>query len=321
MWLLVTDPVVVEVVRGDLIESVHRAKVVVTAPDGSVRMGFGDYLEPMFPRSATKPMQAIAMLESGLDVVGAELALSAASHGGEAFHREAAGQMLAGAGLTEADLQNTPDYPSEESARIDWIRSGRGPEPIAQNCSGKHAAMLRTCVRARWSLATYRDPDHPVQRKIRDVVARYAAETPTEPSVDGCGAPVYGSSLAGLARSYGAIAAATSGPAADLVKAYHDFPAYPSSSTSAERALLEAIPGLFCKGGAEAVLAGGLPDGTGIALKMADGMGRGHTEVFVAVLRVLGWDSPGLDEWATTPVLGHGVAVGTVRVRPLSFAR
>ncbi len=312
-----TDPVVVEVVRGGLVESVHRARAVVTDPDGTVRFGFGDYAAPMFPRSATKPMQAVAMLECGLDLDGPLLALAAASHAGEPFHIEGVREILAGAGLREADLQNTPDFPLDEASRTDWIRAGRGAAPIAQNCSGKHAAMLRTCVRAGWDTRAYRDPDHPLHRHIRTVVGRFAGEEPVGPSVDGCGAPVFGSTLAGLARSYGAIAASTSGPAAAVAQAYRENPAYPSGSRRDERLLMESVPGLVCKGGAEAVLAGGLPDGTGIALKMADGMGRGRTELFVSLLRRLGIDAPGLEPLATSPVLGHGEPVGVVRVTAL----
>ena len=314
-----TDPVVVDVVRGGMVESVHRARLVVTGPDGEVRFGLGAYEAPMFPRSATKPMQAVAMLESGLDLDGRLLALAAASHAGEPFHLDGVREILAGAGLSADDLQNTPDYPLDESARVDWIRSGRGKEPIAQNCSGKHAAMLRTCVRAGWDTATYRDPGHPLHRRVREVVGRLADGPVTDPSVDGCGAPVFGTSLVGLARSYGRIAGATDGPEAAVAAAYRDFPAYPSGSIRDERALHEAVPGLVCKGGAEAVLAGGLPDGTGIALKMADGMGRGRTELFVAVLRVLGVETSGLDPLASTPVLGHGEPVGAVLVRILEL--
>ncbi len=310
----VTDPVVVEVVRGAMVESVHRARAVVTNADGSVRYGFGDHHLPMFPRSASKPMQAVAMLEAGLDLDGRLLALAAASHLGEDFHLAGVREILAGAGLTETDLQNTPDLPIDEAARTAWVRSGRGTASIAQNCSGKHSAMLRTCVRAGWDVAEYRDPDHPLQRRIRTVIGRYAGEEPTEPSVDGCGAPVLGTSLVGLARSYGAIAAATEGPGAAVAAAYRTNPAYPSGSQSPERHLMEAVSGLFCKGGAEAVLAAGLPDGTGIALKMADGMGRGRTELFVALLRKLGIDPPALDRLASSPVLGHGEPVGVVRV-------
>ncbi|HPZ49685.1 MAG TPA: asparaginase [Propionibacteriaceae bacterium] len=314
------DPVVIEIVRGDMVESVHRARLVVTNPDGSVRYGFGDYAAPMFPRSATKPMQAIAMLEAGLDLDGHLLALAAASHLGEPFHIEGVREILASAGRSERDLQNTPDFPLDETARIDWIRAGRGREPIAMNCSGKHAAMLRTCVRAGLDTPSYLNPRHPLQTRIREVVGRFADETPTVPSVDGCGAPVFGTSLTGLARSYGRIASATSGPAAAVAAAFRAHPEYPSGSTQPERLLHDAVPGLVCKGGAEASIAAGLADGTGIALKMADGMGRGRIELFVAVLRALGIDAPGMAPLATTPVLGHGEPVGVVRAVPLSLS-
>ncbi len=318
MAAVTDDPVLVEVVRGGLTESVHRARYVVTAPDGRVVASAGDVAALMFPRSASKPVQAVAMLESGLDLDGALLALAAASHMGEEFHLAGVREILAGAGLDESALQNTPDLPIDEEAMVAWVRAGHGPASITQNCSGKHAAMLRTCVRAGWDLAGYRHPDHPLQQHVRATTIRLGDASLAGPSVDGCGAALFGTSLVGLALSYGRIAGASGGPEAAVAAAYREHPAYPSGTRRDERFLMEAVPGLVCKGGAEAVLAGGLPDGTGIALKMADGMGRGRTQLFVALLRRLGVDAAGLEPLATAPVLGHGEPVGTVTVRRLA---
>ncbi len=303
----------VEVVRGDVVESTHRARAAVTFPDGT-SWTIGDAMIPTYPRSSLKPFQAIAMCLVGLDVTGPELAVSAASHLGEPFHLEAVRSVLAGAGLTEADLQNTPDLPISESAAMAWIREGRGPESIAQNCSGKHAAMLRTCVRAGWDTASYLDPDHPLQRLVRETLAEYMAEPTADPTVDGCGAPAFATSLVGLAKGFGAFAAATEGPAKDIADAYRAYPEYVSGTGHPDLAIHRAVPGLVCKGGAEGVFAAGLPDGTGIALKIVDGSQRGRPELMVALLRRLGVQNPALDALATSPVLGHGRPVGVVRV-------
>ncbi len=303
----------IEVVRGGVVECVHRARAAVTFPDGT-SWTLGDPVIPTYPRSSLKPFQAIAMCRAGLDLTGPELAISAASHLGEPYHLAAVRSVLAGAGLTEADLQNTPDLPIGSDARVAWIREGRGPEPVAQNCSGKHAAMLRTCVRAGWDTATYLDADHPLQRLVRETLAEYTAETIPDPSVDGCGAPAFTTTLTGLARGFGAFAAATSGPANDIADAYRAFPEYVSGPGHADLAIHHAVPGLVCKGGAEGVFAAGLADGTGIALKIVDGAERGRRELMVAILRALGIDSPELEALATTPVLGHGKPVGDVRV-------
>ena len=303
--------VAVEVVRGGVVEGVHRARAAVTFPDGTC-WTLGDATIPTYPRSSMKPFQAIAMCRAGLDLTGSELAISAASHLGEHYHLVAVRSILAGAGLTEADLQNTPDMPIDPAARIAWILEGRGPQPVAQNCSGKHAAMLRTCVRAGWDTATYLDVDHPLQRLVRETLAEYAAEPIPDPSVDGCGAPAFTTTLVGLARGFGAFAAATDGPAHDLADAYRTYPEYVSGTGNADLAIHRAVPGLVCKGGAEGVFAAGLPDGTGIALKIVDGAERGRRELMVAILEALGIE--GLTQLATSPVLGHGKPVGEVRV-------
>jgi L-asparaginase II len=305
--------VAIEVVRGGVVECVHRARAAVTFPDGTSWM-LGDAMVPTYPRSSLKPFQAIAMCRAGLDLTGHELALSAASHLGEPYHLAAVRSILAGAGLSEADLQNTPDMPIEPDARIAWIREGRGPEPVAQNCSGKHAAMLRTCVRAGWDTATYLDANHPLQLLTRATLDDYTSESSPDPSVDGCGAPAFTTTLVGLARGFGAFAAATDGPAKSIADAYRAYPEYVSGTGHADLAIHRAVPGLVCKGGAEGVFAAGLPDGTGIALKIVDGAERGRRELMVAILRGLGIHNPALDALATSPVLGHGKPVGEVRV-------
>jgi L-asparaginase II len=307
------DVVAIEVVRGGVVECVHRARAGVTFPDGT-SWTLGDAAIPTYPRSSLKPIQAIAMCRAGLDLTGTELAISAASHLGEPHHLAAVRSILARAGLTETDLQNTPDMPIEPAARIAWIREGRGPEPVAQNCSGKHAAMLRTCVRAGWDTATYLDADHPLQRLIRETLAEYTAEPIPDPSIDGCGAPAFTTTLVGLARAFGAFAAATDGPAKSIADAYRAHPEYVSGTGHADLAIHRAVPGIVCKGGAEGVFAAALPDGTGIALKIVDGAERGRRELMVAILQKLGFDSPALEALATSPVLGHGKPVGEVRV-------
>jgi L-asparaginase II len=307
------DVVAIEVVRGGVVECVHRARAAVTFPDGTSWM-LGDAMVPTYPRSSLKPFQAIAMCRAGLDLTGQELAISAASHLGEPYHLAAVRSILSGAGLTEADLQNTSDTPIEADARIAWIRGGRGPEPVAQNCSGKHAAMLRTCVRAGWDTATYLDANHPLQLLARETLDDYTSESSPDPSVDGCGAPAFTTTLVGLARAFGAFAAATDGPAKNIADAYRAYPEYVSGTGHADLAIHRAVPGLVCKGGAEGVFAAGLPDGTGIALKISDGAERGRRELMVMILQSLGVGSPALDALATSPVLGRGKPVGEVRV-------
>ena len=310
----VTDPIVVEVVRNGFVESVHRARVVVTAPDGTVCHRAGGVDAPMYPRSSAKPMQAVAMLRLGHDATGELLALSGASHSGEAFHRDGAVRMLRAVGLGAEALQNTPDLPLDADARTAWVRDGHGPEPVAQNCSGKHAGMLSAAVHSGAGTDDYLRPDHPVQQACFTAIGDLTGETPGDLAVDGCGAPLWSVTLAGLARAFGRIAAATDGPERAVADAFRDHPEWASGTTRDEAALHRAVPGLVCKAGAEGVHAIGLPDGTGIAIKVVDGASRGRAAIAARVLRGLGHDHPTLTEQSTAPVLGHGRPVGEVRV-------
>ena len=279
--------------RGWVAESHHRARVVVTNPDGGVRLSLGDTAPATLPRSALKPFQAIAMLRNGLDLDGELLALAGASHWGEQFHRDGARAILAGAGLSEADLGNTADFPLDEASRIAWIRDGHDKEPLAHNCSGKHAAMLRTCVRAGWPTDSYRDPAHPLQQAIRATIDEYCGVI-GEPVVDGCTAPAFACTLDDLARGFGAWALAEGEAERRIYRAYHEHPAYMSGSEDRTVVFVKQIEGLVMKLGAEGILAAALPDGTGIAVKMSDGMGRGRFEVMAAVLGALGHPIEGL---------------------------
>ena len=306
-------PVVAHVVRSGIVESVHHGTAVVTAPDGSVELEIGDSRGAVFPRSSSKPLQALAMVRSGLATDGRLLSLACASHSGEHFHVEAAREILAGAGLTEADLQNTPDYPYDEAARVAWIASGRPRQSVAQNCSGKHASMLATCVVNGWDLATYRDAAHPLQVAIAETVRELTGAEPSAVAVDGCGAPIHAVPLRALALAFGRLAVATDGPEARIVRAVRDFPEYLGGTHRDVTALIRGVDGLIAKDGAEAVYALGLPDGRGVAVKVADGSSRARSVLLAAVLRRIGVGSDDvLAVLEHQPVLGHGQPVGSV---------
>ena len=309
------DPVLVDAWRGGLIESRQRARIAVTAPDGSVQSAIADVSSPMYPRSSSKPMQAIAMLRSGLSLPPHLLALAAASHDGEDFHREGAREILAGAGLGVDALRNIADYPLDETSRVEWIAEGHRKEPIAMNCSGKHAAMLATCVAAGWELDSYLDPAHPLQQEIGKTQAEFSRAELAPPTVDGCGAPLFAMPLAGLAAAFGRIAAATSGPEKMVADAYRAHPEWASGTRRDEAALHRAIPGLVGKAGADAVYAVGLPDGRGVAIKVSDGFPRGLPVLMATVLQTLGYDNETLTRQASEPVLGHGEPVGEIVAR------
>ena len=306
-------PVVAHVIRSGFVESVHHGSVVALDANGSRLLAVGDVAGPIFPRSSNKPIQALAMLRGGLPLDGELLALAAGSHSGESFHLEGVQRILAGAGLSERDLQNTPDLPYEESERNAWIVSGRIATSLAQNCSGKHAAMLATCVAAGWDTATYLEPKHPLQQLIAQTLADLSGEPAAAIGVDGCGAPVMAVSLTGLARAFSRFAAAPAGTdEARVTAAIRAYPQWLGGTRRDVTSLIRGVPGLIAKDGAESVYAVGLADGRGVALKIADGGQRARPVVMAAALRRLGIDAEVLDELAHAPVLGHGQQVGSI---------
>jgi len=274
----------------------------------------------MFPRSSNKPMQAAAMRACGLAVEGELLALASASHSGEDFHVTGVRKILAGAGLTEDALQCPPALPMDEPTLWRFLGEGGRPDRVHMNCSGKHAAMLATCVAAGWPTETYRDPDHPLQREIKAALGRLAGEDVAATGVDGCGAPLFAISLTGLARAFRALVLADPDSAersvADAVRAH---PAWTSGTNRSERELHQAVPGLLVKSGAEGVQAFALADGRAGAVKMEDGAPRAIPAITVALLRAIGADQTdgvdrdALDQIANIPVLGGGQAVGGIR--------
>ena len=312
---------IAEVIRSGFEESRHRGSAVLLGADGhEVLFRVGEIAVPMFPRSANKPIQAAAMRACGLALEGELLALASASHSGEDFHITGVRKILAGAGLGEDALQCPPALPLDEAALWQFLGAGGRPDRVHMNCSGKHAAMLATCIAAGWPTQTYRDPDHPLQREIKTALGRLAGEAPAATGTDGCGAPLFALSLTGLARAFGSLVLAAPGSAertvADAVRAH---PAWTSGTNRSERALHEAVPGLLIKSGAEGVQAFALADGRAGAVKIEDGTPRAIPAITVALLRILGADQgegvdrAALDQIAEVPVLGGGQVVGGIR--------
>ncbi|HYP44911.1 MAG TPA: asparaginase [Propionibacteriaceae bacterium] len=316
-----SDPILVEVVRSGVVESVHHGRVAITNADGSLAASLGAQFAPMYPRSSSKPLQAVGMVRAGLELHDELLALVASSHSGEEFHQSGVRTILAGSGLDEHALQTPPDWPSDEQAREQAIRAGHQRTGLAMNCSGKHAGMLATSVINDWPTDTYRDPDHPTQLAILTSLDDLAGEQASQLAVDGCGAPLFAISLYGLARAYGRLAAAVSGPERRVGDAIRAHPQWTSGTRRDELALLRAVPGLVGKAGAEAVYAVGLPDGRGVALKISDGSDRARAVAMAGVLQRLGYEHETLAAQASGPVLGHGGRVGEIRPAAESLAR
>lgn len=307
------EPVLARVVRNGFVESVHRGSLVVLDREGNRLLSRGHPSVPVLPRSSLKPLQATAMVRLGLQLPSASLALVCASHSGEPGHASGVRVLLQSYGLEESALLNTPDYPVGEVDRARWLAQEQAPSRLVQNCSGKHAGMLATCVANGWPTQTYLTPSHPLQRQIAATIAELAAEDVAATAVDGCGAPAAAISLDGLARAFGRLAAAEPGTAeGSVADALRRHPELVGGTGRDVTVLLRDGTGLIAKDGAEAVYAVGLPDGTGVALKIADGGQRARPVVLGAVLHRLGLESPGVDHLRRAPVLGHGVPVGSV---------
>ena len=314
-------PVVAEVVRSGFVEGHHRGSVVALEADGSVAFSVGDSTSPVFPRSSNKPMQAAAMLAHGLRLQDELLALAAASHSGEPFHLDGVRKILADAGLTLDDLRTPADYPYDPETQRDWVRAGHGPEPLAMNCSGKHAAMLATCMENGWPTATYRDQAHPLQLALRAGLERLAGEPVTAVGVDGCGAPAFAISLQGLARAARACVLADPGtPERRVADAMRAFPEWVGGSRRDVTALMRGVPGLLAKDGAEGVQVVALADGRAIALKIDDGGQRARPVVSAAALQAVGVEAPVVTEQLTFDLLGGGQPVGCIRAVALVCA-
>ncbi|MDX3671994.1 asparaginase [Streptomyces europaeiscabiei] len=304
---------VAHLVRGGVIEGIHYGSVVVLGADGEVELQLGDIEAAFYPRSALKPVQAVAMLRAGLPLDGALLSLTAASHSGEDRHLAGARQILELAGATEDDLRNVTDMPYDPAVRDRWIREGRQPSRLAQNCSGKHAAMLYTCRLNGWSLENYLDPAHPLQQAIAEIVEDLTGQAIAQVTVDGCGAPLFSVSLHGLARALARITTATEGTpertVADAMRAHAEMA---SGAGRDVAGLMRAVPGLLTKDGFEGVQAAALPDGRAVAVKIADGANRARVPVTAAALARAGVAPEALAEFAGEVLLGGGRAVGRV---------
>ena len=302
----------VEIVRSGFVEGHHHGSVVALGPDGEVAWSVGDVRSQILPRSTNKPLQAVGMVGLGLDLPPRLLALAAASHSGEEMHLAGVREILASAGVTEQALGNVPDLPLDPAVRDQWLRDGREPSKLVQNCSGKHAAMIATCVARDWQISGYFEPDHPLQLLIQRRFERLTDE-PAHVAVDGCGAPLLSASLTGVARAFRTLALATEGPERRVADAIRDFPEYVSGTNRDELRLLRAVPGAIGKLGAEAVYAVALPDGRTVALKIDDGGDRARPVVMAEALRRLGVESDEVDALGTHTLYGGGVPVGEIR--------
>jgi L-asparaginase II len=294
-----SDPAfTIEVVRGDVVESVHEIHAVVSDRSGQVQ-AWGQRQRPTIARSAIKTIQALPLVRSGaadaFAVTGEELALACSSHSGEPRHVEAVLGWLDRIGLSEADLECGPDVPIDDQAREDLYASGGRPRPILNCCSGKHAGFLTIARHLGLPTAGYIEPDHEVQAMVTASVETMAGISLADqrPGIDGCGIPVFAIPLDRLALAMARLVdpvdlAGDLPSAAGRVVGAASQAFWVSGTGRTEVEISEvATEPVLTKGGAEGVFCAGLPQrGLGIALKAADGRPRAAR---YAIKAVLGW--------------------------------
>jgi L-asparaginase II len=315
------EPVLVEVIRSGLVESVHRVSAVLLDPAGRVEIAAGDVRSPCYPRSANKPFQATALEACAPGTLSArELAIASASHSGEPEHLDLVDSLLRSVSLSSANLACPAAYPLDASAARRVAQLGGDPEPLMMNCSGKHAAMLATSVRSGWPVAGYTNPEHPLQQAVRATIERLAGQPISHVGVDGCGAPLFALPLLALARAFGAVVRAEPDtPEFRVAAVMRAHPFLVAGSGRLDTVAMRAVPGLLAKGGAEGVHAAALPDGTAFAVKAQDGARRAAQVVFLRMLRRLGVPDEQLlaVRGAVSPAVHGGPdVVGHAQVRP-----
>jgi L-asparaginase II len=301
------DAVLAEYVRDGVVESEHRGFLAALNADGSIFKSLGDVETKIFPRSTVKCAQASAMVRNGLDLEPRLLALAQSSHSGAQMHLDGAREILASVGLAESALQCALDRPLGDAERRAWGENP--PTQIAMNCSGKHAAMLATCVKNGWPIETYLDANHPLQLVIKSELEELAGEKITSTSTDGCGAPLFLLSLIGLARAIRAITISTDPVHQSVMNAARAFPEMVGGVGRHNTAMMQQVPGLFMKDGAEAVNVCSLSDGRTFVFKVSDGSLRAFRTIVHACLKDFGIDT------ALTPekVMGGPRVIGTIR--------
>ncbi len=295
-------PLIVEVTRGDMVESRHAVAAAIIDADGIVVDSWGDIARHIYPRSSIKPLQAIPLVASGaadaFDVSARELALACASHMGEPMHTESVAKWLGRIGCTATDLECGAHAPRDEGAHDEMIRQGQVCTTLHNNCSGKHTGFLSTARHLKEPTAGYIGAEHPVQQRLAELLGDLGGEdiASTARGIDGCGIPVIGMSLAALARAMARMAAPETldGDRAEAARrifgAMTTHPEMVRGSNGFDSRFMAAGRGRFAtKTGAEGVHIAIVPElRVGVALKVEDGAGRASDVAVAALLDRLG---------------------------------
>ena len=292
------DPIVVEIVRGGLVESRHRGAIAVVDAGGKKIFTAGDVANPVFPRSAVKPFQALPLVESGaaekFGLSDDELALCCASHNGEPAHVRGVERILTKAGFDASALACGTHWPASQSAAMALARAGAAPSALHNNCSGKHAGFLCVARAMQFDPSGYWRPDHAVQQRVHAVLEDLTGVTlpPDRRAIDGCSVPTWALPLENLALAFArfgsgrGFAPERAAAAARLLAACVREPWYVAGSGRFCTEIMQLLGAqALVKTGAEGVMCAALPAlALGVAIKCDDGAGRAAEALMAATL-------------------------------------
>jgi L-asparaginase II len=318
-----TNLIIAEVTRGDIVESRHTGAFVVCDSAGKLVSSGGDIEKPVYPRSAVKAFQCLPMIESGAaDYFGfnnEEIALCCSSHDGEPEHVRVARNMLGKIGVDEVCYECGAHYPTSRAAAYELVRSGGTAQQVHNNCSGKHAGMLAMAKHMGFTTKDYVKPEHPVQMAIAKVMSEICEfdHASATIAIDGCSVPTWAVPLRNTALGFARLPLSPAG--ARITTAARAHPFMIAGSARFDTKIMTAVPRLFIKYGAEGVFCGSIPHaGLGFAMKCDDGAARAIEVAAAGILSRLDvWSAEervALRSFAIVPLTNwRKIEVGEVR--------
>jgi L-asparaginase II len=317
------NPVIAEVTRGSAVESVHRGSFAIADAEGRVGCKAGDITTPIFPRSAIKAFQCVPLIESGaadrFGLTAEEIALCCASHNGEDAHVRAARSILHKSGVAETCLACGAHMPYHKDSQFALIRSNEKPQAIHNTCSGKHAGMLALATHMGIATVNYGDISHPVQLRVASTLDQFCdiKTADAQSAIDGCSLPTWAMPLKNLAMGFARLVGHGAGDR--IIAGARSHPAMIAGSKRFDTEIMQAVPRLFIKLGAEGVYCGCIPHAqVGFALKCDDGATRGAEVAIVgALLKLDVWSGPeilALSNFTSQTVSNwNGIKTGEIR--------
>ncbi len=291
---MLANPILAEITRGQTVESVHRGAFAIANANGEIVQQKGNITHPIFPRSSVKAFQCVPLIESGaadrFGFTDEDIALACSSHNGEAEHVRVAASMLAKVGLDESAYECGNQWPDRMDDKSTLIKASQGPRAIHNNCSGKHAGMLALAKHLGAPLQDYVKREHPVQQAVADALDRYcdADTSNADWGIDGCSVPTWAMPLEKLAKGFAKLLASGNSTGVRIVNAARAHPFLIAGTNKFDSKIMQAVPRLFIKVGAEGVYCGAIPHaGLGFALKIDDGAVRGAEVAIANVLQAL----------------------------------